>query len=166
MAQLRPYIFLDFDGVISLYKEKWDRMSGRYIMTRDWGDAKFRGRRMQGFLELIDARLIISSNWRYGSNRKGATKKELASTMKHYLGIAYPIHGMTPLGTYSDYGDVDRGQLIMGHVRKLRIKAPWLCFDDTPLEGVPLRHKVITDDTEGVTEDDFNLAIHRLDSQL
>lgn len=165
---LRPYIFLDFDGVIAVYEPAFDNL-GRplpYRGDRDWKKAKKRGKLMDDFLYLIDARLVISSNWRYGQSRKGTTKQELQATMGYYLGVKHPIHAMLPLGTFSRYGDEGRDRLILDFVHRRRIKSPWLAFDDMLLEGIDDQHKITTDDEIGVTPDDLSEAIRRLDSQL
>ena len=160
MAQLRPYIFLDFDGVLSVYRKSY------YGDERVFTGALQRGRQMQGFLELIEARLVISSNWRYGQHGKGMSDIGMKGALSEYFDITYPVHATTDLldNPGGDYHS--RDLLILDFVKKRQIKAPWLAFDDMLLEKVPARRKVVTDPYEGVTENDFNLAIRRLDSQL
>lgn len=158
--KLRPYIFLDFDGVISTY------IKGRYGRDeRVFTGAKLRGRMMQEFLEDIKARLIISSNWRYGRTGKGATLRELALNMEGYLGITYPIHDTTPLLAFMDDDYFERDQVILDFVSQRRIKAPWIAFDDMKLEKVPDRHKVVTDPYTGVVQSDFITAYNHLIDQ-
>lgn len=151
----KPTVFLDIDGVLSTYNNRNNVV---------FDGAEVRGQKMSKFLRMIDADLVISSNWRYGHTRKGISSHDLQELIFDYTGLTYPISDMTPLLPFISDDYFERDMVILAYAED--VGGPWIAFDDMPLERIPEQHKITTDPRKGITDNDIRTAIKRLDSQL
>ena len=147
-------IFLDIDGVLNTYGEDGSLASWEHCKSELMHN-------LEKIVKETDAYIVISSSWR----------EEGIELLKE-SGFQYVdrIIGVTPhwiQGFYIEH----RGEQIMGYVRQNGIHQ-YIVIDDEPFDicgercNVISKDKVvITNHTEGLTEEKANEAIRKLNAQ-
>lgn len=132
-------IFLDFDGVISTFENRWEISTDKLLLLKE-------------LCEETNSKIVVTSSWRLISDTLDKLKERMRKSNPHSTLIFDYLHSTT------DNEGTWRGDEVERWLEKNEVENYVILDDEVDYRDNQLVHLVQTDTYEGITEREVKLA--------